>query len=131
MSDLKKSIEITDAKIKFVSLVDKAANKKAFLLTKQEADGSQGFQTNGRIIKVDGDSHYVTGVVYEPMVADAHDNFMTEAEIDFGCFHKNQMVTVLGDIIFGKMNRVFVFFLQFAQILFFEFIAMHTIGAYK
>ena len=82
MSDLKKSIEITDAKIKFVSLVDKAANKKAFLLTKQEADGSQGFQTNGRIIKVDGDSHYVTGVVYEPMVADAHDNFMTEAEIE-------------------------------------------------
>lgn len=82
MSDLKKSIEITDAKIKFVSLVDKAANRKAFLLTKQEADGSQGFQTNGRIIKVDGDSHYVTGVVYEPMVADAHDNFMTEAEIE-------------------------------------------------
>ena len=82
MSDLKKSIEITDAKIKFVSLVDKAANKKAFLLTKQEADGSQGFQTNGRIIKVDSESHYVTGVVYEPMVADAHDNFMTEAEIE-------------------------------------------------
>ncbi len=81
MSNVRKSIEITDAKIKFVSLVDKAANKKAFLLTKQEADG-QGFQTNGRIVKVDGESHYVTGVVYEPMVADAHDNFMTEAEIE-------------------------------------------------
>ena len=81
MSDVKKSIEITDAKIKFVSLVDKAANKKAFLLTKQE-DGQQGFQTNGRIIKVDSNSHYVTGIVYEPMVADAHDNFMTEAEIE-------------------------------------------------
>ena len=82
MSNVKKSIEITDAKIKFVSLVDKAANLKTFLLTKQEADGSQGFQTTGRIIKVDSDSHYVTGVVYEPMVADAHDNFMTEAEIE-------------------------------------------------
>lgn len=81
MSNVKKSIEITDAKIKFVSLVDKAANKKSFLLTKQEDDG-QGFQTNGRIIKVDNESHYVTGVVYEPNVADAHDNFMTEAEIE-------------------------------------------------
>ena len=82
MSNVKKSIEITDAKIKFVSLVDKAANKKSFLLTKQEEDGGQGFQTNGRIIKVDNESHYVTGVVYEPNVADAHDNFMTEAEIE-------------------------------------------------
>ena len=81
MSNVEKSIEITDAKIKFVSLVDKAANKKSFLLTKQE-DGQQGFQTNGRIVKVDAESHYVTGVVYEPMVADAHDNFMTEAEIE-------------------------------------------------
>lgn len=81
MSNVRKSIEITDAKIKFVSLVDKAANKKSFLLTKQDGDG-QGFQTIGRIIKVDSDSHYVTGVVYEPMVKDAHDNFMREDEIE-------------------------------------------------
>ena len=81
MSNVKKSIEITDARIKFVSLVDKAANRKSFLLTKQE-DGQQGFQSTGRILKVDSDSHYVTGIVYEPMVADAHDNYMTEAEIE-------------------------------------------------
>ena len=81
MSKLKKSYELTDVKITFVSLVDKAANKKPFLLTKQE-DGKAGFQSNGRIIKVDGDSHFITGIVYEPMVADAHDNFMTEAEIE-------------------------------------------------
>ena len=81
MSNVNKSIEITDAKIQFVSLVDRAANLKKFLLTKAE-NGSAGFQTNGRIVKVDSESHYVTGVVYEPMVADAHDNFMTEAEIE-------------------------------------------------
>lgn len=81
MSSVKKSIEITDAKIRFVSLVDRAANRKPFLLTKQEEDG-QGFETTGRILKVDVERHYVTGIVYEPMVADAHDNFMTEAEIE-------------------------------------------------
>ena len=81
MSNVKKSYEITDARIQFVSLVDKAANKKSFLLTKAE-NGSAGFQTNGRILKVDDESHFVTGIVYEPMVADAHDNYMTEAEIE-------------------------------------------------
>ena len=81
MSNVTKSYEITDARIQFVSLVDKAANKKTFLLTKAE-NGNAGFQTNGRILKVDEESHYVTGVVYEPNVADAHDNYMTEAEIE-------------------------------------------------
>lgn len=81
MSKVNKSYEITDARIQFVSLVDKAANKKKFLITKQEG-ASAGFQTLGRILKVDADSHYVTGVVYEPNVADAHDNYMTEAEIE-------------------------------------------------
>jgi len=81
MSNVNKSYEITDARIQFVSLVDKAANKKKFLITKQEGD-SAGFQTLGKILKVDTESHYVTGVVYEPNVADAHDNYMTEAEIE-------------------------------------------------
>lgn len=81
MSDVKKSYALSDVKITFVSLVDRAANKKTFLLTKQ-ADGKAGFQSTGRILKVDGESHFVTGIVYEPMVADAHDNFMTEAEIE-------------------------------------------------
>lgn len=81
MSNVNKSYEITDARIQFVSLVDKAANKKKFLITKQEG-GNAGFQTLGKILKVDTESHYVTGVVYEPNVADAHDNYMTEAEIE-------------------------------------------------
>ncbi|WP_165904926.1 MULTISPECIES: XkdF-like putative serine protease domain-containing protein [unclassified Dehalobacter] len=75
-----KSYEITDAKISFVSLVDKAANKRQFLITKAEA-GAASFESVGRIIKIDADRHYITGVVYEPMVADSHDNYMTEDEI--------------------------------------------------
>lgn len=81
MNPISKSVEITDAHIQFVSLVDKAANKKRFLITKQE-DGSASFTNFGRIVKVDDEAHYVTGVVYEPMAADAHDNFMTEPEIE-------------------------------------------------
>lgn len=77
---IKKSYEITDAKISFVSLVDKAANKKQFLITKAEK-GVADFSTYGRILKVDDEHHYITGVVYEPLVKDSHDNFMTEEEI--------------------------------------------------
>jgi len=77
---IEKAIEISDAKIRFVSLVDKAANKKSFLITKAE-DGSAQFATYGRIIKADAETHYVTGVVYEPLVEDTDGNFMTEDEI--------------------------------------------------
>ncbi len=80
MGKVVKSYEITDAKISFVSLVDKAANKKQFLITKAEK-GKANFTTYGRILKVDSDHHYVTGIVYEPLVEDAHGNFMTEEEI--------------------------------------------------
>lgn len=77
---IKKAYEISDAKISFVSLVDKAANKKQFLITKAEK-GSANFTSTGKIIKVDEQHHYVTGIVYEPMVEDAHGNYMTEDEI--------------------------------------------------
>lgn len=78
---LKKAYEITDAKIQFVSLVDKAANKRQFLLKKADEDGKATFTTYGRIVKADADNHYVTGIVYEPMAEDSHGNFMTEEEI--------------------------------------------------
>ncbi len=78
--NVSKAYEITDAKIQFVSLVDKAANLKKFLITKAEA-GKATFSTYGRIVKADADSHFVTGIVYEPMTEDAHGNYMTEAEI--------------------------------------------------
>lgn len=77
---VEKAIEISDAKIQFVSLVDKAANMRQFLITKAE-DGQAQFSTLGKVLKVDADTHYVTGIVYEPLTEDAHGNFMTENEI--------------------------------------------------
>ena len=70
-----KAKEITDARISFVSLVDKAANKRPFLIVKNE-DGKAAFTTYGRIIKSDDNRHFVTGIVYEPMTEDAHGNYM-------------------------------------------------------
>ena len=78
--NVQKAYEITDAKISFVSLVDKAANKRQFLLKKAE-DGKASFTTYGRIVKMDADNHYVTGIVYEPMEEDSHGNYMTAEEI--------------------------------------------------
>lgn len=75
-----KSYAISDAKIVFVSLVDKAANKHEFLITKSEGNKAE-FQTYGRIVKTDTERHYVTGIVYEPMVEDTDGNYMTEEEI--------------------------------------------------
>lgn len=77
---IRNAYEITDAKISFVSLVDKAANKRQFLITKAE-NGQANFASYGRIVKADAETHHVTGVVYEPMVEDSHGNYMTEAEI--------------------------------------------------
>lgn len=77
---IEKAIEISDAKIQFVSLVDKAANMRQFLITKAE-DGQAQFSTLGKVLKVDSETHYVTGIVYEPLTEDAHGNFMTESEI--------------------------------------------------
>lgn len=81
-----KAYEITDAKIKFVSLVDKAANLRKFLITKAE-DGKAAFTTCGRIVKADADNHFVTGIVYEPLTEDAHGNYMTEAEITKAAYY--------------------------------------------
>lgn len=81
-----KAYEITDAKIKFVSLVDKAANLKKFLITKAEA-GEAAFTTCGRIVKADADNHFVTGIVYEPLTEDAHGNYMTEEEITKAAYY--------------------------------------------
>jgi len=84
--DVKKAYEITDARIQYVSLVDKAANLKKFLITKAD-DGRAAFTTCGRIVRKDADNHFVTGIVYEPMVEDAHGNFMTEGEITKAAYY--------------------------------------------
>lgn len=80
MSEIKKAYEIFDAKIGFVSLVNKAANKKQFLITKAE-NGEASFSYIGAVVKADTENHYITGIVYEPMTEDAHGNYMTESEI--------------------------------------------------
>ena len=85
-TSLRKAYEITDAKIEYVSLVDKAANLRKFLLTKAD-DGKASFTTYGRILKTDAANHYVTGIVYEPMAEDSHGNYMTEAEITKAAYY--------------------------------------------
>lgn len=77
---VKKAIEIVDANIDFVSLVDKAANGIKFLFAKSE-DGDRRFNIQTKIIKADDDTHTVVGVVYEPGVEDAHGDFMKADEI--------------------------------------------------
>lgn len=78
--NIAKAYAISDAKISFVSLVGKAANKHKFLIAKSE-DGKANFTTYGNILKADSTAHLVTGIVYEPMVEDTDGNYMTEEEI--------------------------------------------------
>ncbi|HIE6656597.1 TPA: XkdF-like putative serine protease domain-containing protein [Bacillus anthracis] len=74
--------ELKNAKITHVSYVDKAANKKQFFLTKS-ADERPTFQKQVDIItKSEDEQKLVYGVVYEPGVADAHNDFMTAEEIE-------------------------------------------------
>jgi len=80
MDRIAKAYAMSDAKISFVSLVNKAANKKRFIITKTE-DGEASFLTYGTILKADPESHYVFGIVYEPMAEDTQGNYMTEEEI--------------------------------------------------
>ena len=79
MPQVAKAYAITDAKISFVSFVDKAANQRKLLIAKAE-NGSANFTTFGKILKAD-DAHNVTGIVYEPMPEDSQGNYMTEEEI--------------------------------------------------
>lgn len=72
--------EIKNAQISFVSLVDKAANKKKFAIIKAEATPT--FERSIPILKVDDERRIVTGIVYEPDALDAHDEFMTAEEIE-------------------------------------------------
>lgn len=77
---VRKAVEISDAKIQYVSLVDRPANGRRFLIAKAQEDEA-AFSRFGRIVKVDAESHFITGIVYEPFCEDAHGNFMTDEEI--------------------------------------------------
>lgn len=77
--EVKKMAELKNVEIQFVSLVDKAANKKKFAIIKNE-DGI--FENYCPIIKADDEKQEVTAIVYEPMVKDAHGEFMNAEEIE-------------------------------------------------
>lgn len=63
-----------------VSIVDKAANKRSFLLVKD--DTQPNVETDVRLLKRDEEQQIVYGVVYEPDVVDAHGDFMDADEIE-------------------------------------------------
>lgn len=86
MEGIEKAKEISNAKIQFVSLVNAAANKRQFLLTKAK-DNKANFKSYGKIIKKDSKNHYVTGIVYEPKKEDTHGDFMTEEEITKAAYY--------------------------------------------
>lgn len=73
--------ELKNAQITHVSYVDKAANKRKFFLTKSAEQPT--FQKEVKIfIKSDDAQKLVYGVVYEPDVEDAHEDFMKAEEIE-------------------------------------------------
>lgn len=73
--------ELINAKITHVSYVDKAANQKQFFFMKSEKEND--FQKEIKVIaKADDAQRLVYGIVYEPNVADAHGDYMTQEEIE-------------------------------------------------
>ncbi|OKP91504.1 terminase [Paenibacillus sp. P3E] len=74
------SFKLKDAKITHISLVDKGANGVPFAIIK--AAGKNAIQKQVQIAKIDDDKRIVKGVVYQPDVADAHDDQMDEVEIE-------------------------------------------------
>lgn len=63
-----------------VSIVDKAANKRSFLLMK--GANEPNVEADVKLLKRDEAQQIVYGVVYEPDVVDAHGDFMDAGEIE-------------------------------------------------
>lgn len=74
------TFKLKDAKITHISLVDKGANGVPFAIIKDA--GKNAIQKQVLIAKIDDDKRIVKGVVYQPDVADAHDDQMDEVEIE-------------------------------------------------
>lgn len=70
---------MTDVKIKFISLVTKAANKKKFAIIKSD---NGAIEIESFIFKQDEDKRLITSIVYEPDVKDAHGDYMTAEDIE-------------------------------------------------
>lgn len=74
-----KKYKLTDAKISFISLVNKGANGRDFAIVKDDGAFSLG---SFNIFKVDEVKKQVTSVVYAPDVVDAHGDSMDAKEIE-------------------------------------------------
>lgn len=73
--------KLSNVTVTHISFVDKAANKRKFFLTKGIEDSN--FDTEVKtIVKSDDPEKLVYGVVYEPDVRDAHDDFMSAVDIE-------------------------------------------------
>lgn len=70
---------MTEVKIKFISLVTKAANKKKFAIIKSE-NGT--IEIDSFIFKQDEDKRLITSIVYEPDVKDTQGDYMTAEDIE-------------------------------------------------
>ncbi|MDF0480262.1 XkdF-like putative serine protease domain-containing protein [Vagococcus sp. PNs007] len=75
------SRKLSNVTVTHISFVDKAANKRKFFLTKEIEDSN--FDTEVKtIVKSDDPEKLVYGVVYEPNIRDAHDDFMSAVDIE-------------------------------------------------
>lgn len=75
------SRKLSNVTVTHISFVDKAANKRKFFLMKGIEDSN--FDTEVKTIVKSGDPEkLVYGVVYEPDVRDAHDDFMSVEDIE-------------------------------------------------
>lgn len=92
MPDKKRFLKNLD--INFISLVDKAANQKVVIY--KSADPTKNtHQKTVSIVKVDEDKREVTGIVYEPDVADSDGDYTNADEIKKAAylFMKNRKTT--------------------------------------
>lgn len=71
--------------VKFISLVDRPANKKAIVYKSDEDDARVQFRTLGSIVKSDAKEGIVCGTVYEPLEIDSQDDFTDAQEIVKAC----------------------------------------------
>lgn len=85
--------ELKNVDVHLISFVDKAANKRTFVykslgamkVIKDEGEVNLNDFTLNRTVKIskiDDEKRLVYGVVYSPDEEDAHDDFMTEAEVE-------------------------------------------------
>ncbi|MFP3415306.1 XkdF-like putative serine protease domain-containing protein [Bacillus sp. SIMBA_074] len=74
--------ELKNANISYISLVTKGANGRQFAIMKSESAKQPNISKQIPILKTEEEKQLITGVVYEPLVADSHDDMMTAEEIE-------------------------------------------------